>query len=181
MRVSYARSIRKTAPGNTRVDGRTAAGRHSRLVRPATVLAWICLVAAAAPTVSEAQEADIPDENLRAAIEDALGKRSGEAITVEEMESLTELRSQYANIEDLTGLEHATGLTELHLAYNDIVDLAPLSDLASLEVLRIPHNSISDLAPLAGSDLVASLRVLGLLQRHLGPVAAVGPDLVMEP
>ena len=159
MCLSYTRSTLKRAPGMTRGDGRTTRGRHSGLVRPATVLAWICLAAAAAPTVGVAQEADIPDENLRAAIEGALGKRSGEAINVAEMESLTELRAEYTNIQDLTGLEHATGLTELHLAYNDIVDLAPLSDLASLDVLWISDNRISDVAPLAG---LASLRSLDL-------------------
>ena len=73
------------------VAHRTTEPRHRGLVRTATVLAWICLAAAAAPTITEAQEALIPDENLRAAIEEALDKDSGEAITVAEMESLTEL------------------------------------------------------------------------------------------
>ena len=129
------------------------------LVRIATVFAWFCLAAAAAPTVCEAQEADIPDENLRAAIEDALDKSSGEAITVEEMESLTELQARYLGIKDLTGLEHATGLKELVLWSNEIVDLTPLANLTSLETLRLATNRISDVTPLAG---LTSLTTLGL-------------------
>ena len=128
------------------------------------VLAWSCLAAAAAPTVSEAQDANIPDENLREAIETALGKASGAAITEAEMAELTSLRAQYVGIEDLTGLEHATGLTELYLSYNDIEDLSPLSDLESLEVLWVGHNRISDVAPLAS---VTSLVNLGFLNNDI--------------
>ena len=115
-----------------------------------------------------AQEADIPDENLRSAIEDALGKRSGEAITVAEMESLTVFRAEYASIEDLTGLEHATGLTELYLWSNDIVDLSPLADLTSLETLRLYNNRISDVTPLSG---LTSLSLLGLPNNRISDVA----------
>ena len=53
----------------------------------------------------------IPDANLRAAIEDALGKASGAPITVEEMKTLTTLEASNAGISDLTGLEFATNLT----------------------------------------------------------------------
>ena len=152
----------------TRVGSRTTTGCHAGRVRIATVLAWICLAAAAAPTVGEAQEVDIPDENLRSAIEDALGKRSGEAITVAEMESLTVFRAEYASIEDLTGLEHATALTELYLWSNDIVELSPLADLTSLETLRLYNNRISDVTPLSG---LTSLSLLGLPNNRISDVA----------
>ena len=155
------------------MNDETTGTRHLGPVRTGTILAWVCLAAVATASVSEAQNANIPDENLRAAIEDALGKRDGEAITEAEMETLTVLRAQYVGIENLTGLEHATGLTELYLSYNEIVDLAPLSDLDSLEVLWVGHNRISDVAPLAG---VVSLRNLGLLNNavlDLSPLAGL--------
>ena len=47
----------------------------------------------------------IPDANLRAVIEDSLGKASGASITQEEMASLTRLEAPNSNISDLTGLE----------------------------------------------------------------------------
>ena len=143
----------------TRDVSRTTAGRHSGLVRTATVLASICIAAAAAPTVGEAQEADIPDQNLRAAIEDALGKDSGAAITAAEMESLTVLWAERDGIEDLTGLELATGLTDLRLTFNDIVDVSPLSGLTSLDSLRLSGNVISDVSPLSGLTSLDSLRL----------------------
>ena len=55
-----------------------------------------------------AQVVDIPNSNLRAAIENALGKSAGVPITVDQMAALTRLEAQNVNISDLTGLEHAT-------------------------------------------------------------------------
>ena len=59
--------------------------------------------------------ADIPDPNLRAAIEDALGKTPGTPIAPAEMAALTHLEARNANISDLTGLEFATNLKWLWL------------------------------------------------------------------
>ena len=156
------------AAARSAVARRTTEPRHRGLVRTATVLAWICLAAAAVPTVTEAQEAHIPDENLRAAIEEALDKDSGEAITEAEMESLTELEARDDGIKDLTGLEHATGLTELRLWYNEIEDTSPLSGLTSLTHLRLGNNRIRDVSPL--SELT-SLVVLGLSDNAITDVS----------
>ena len=59
---------------------------------------------------------DIPDANLRAAIETALRKARGAPISRAEMASLTRLEAPNSNISDLTGLEFATNLTELNFA-----------------------------------------------------------------
>ncbi|CAI8028975.1 hypothetical protein GBAR_LOCUS16477, partial [Geodia barretti] len=75
---------------------------------------------------------DIPDSNLRTAIEKALGKASGVTITTEDMANLTVLRALFANISDLTGLEHATNLTLLNLPDNSISDISPLAGLNNL-------------------------------------------------
>ena len=69
---------------------------------------------------------DIPDANLRAAIEAALGKASGATITVDKMATLTGLDAQESNIRVLTGLEFATNLTWLWLWGNNISDISPL-------------------------------------------------------
>ena len=68
-------------------------------------------------TFSDVAEAGvhIPDPNLRAAIEDALGLKSGSPISPEEMATLTYLRARDASIGVLIGLEFATNLTELRL------------------------------------------------------------------
>ena len=73
----------------------------------------------ATPTLNQAPQTGdrpvhIPDPNLRAAIEQALGKTSGATITEADMLKLTELRAAERGVQDLTGLEFATNLTELN-------------------------------------------------------------------
>ena len=86
---------------------------------------------------------NIPDANLRATIEKALGKADGATITTEDMATLTELAAGRANISNLTGLEHATNLTELRLNDNDLSDLSPLAGLTELEWLYLNRNPLS--------------------------------------
>ena len=110
---------------------------------------------------------DIPDPNLRAVVETALGKASGAPITVDEMANLTGFAARNANINDLTGLEHAINLKWLGLDgetvggtwnnSNSISDLSPLAGLTNLTQLWIGGNSISDISPLAGLTNLTSL------------------------
>ena len=128
----------------------------------------------------------IPDANLRAAIEVALGKAKGEAITKGEMETLRHLNAKNAGIRDLTGLEFATNLkvlglydnritdvsalsgltnlTELHLSFNQIIDVSALAGLTNLRILYIGNNQITDVSALAG---LTNLRHLDLKQNPL--------------
>ena len=101
----------------------------------------------------------IPDDNLRAKIEEALGKASGTTITTVDMESLTELRASNANISDLTGLEYATNLTDLRLNNNSISDISAVAGLNNLTVLYLARNSISDGSPV---EELTQLTRLGL-------------------
>ena len=105
---------------------------------------------------------DIPDPNLRAAVEIALKVAPGTSIVSSEMETLPRLEAQNANINNLTGLERATGLTYLNLGIeyveaedrwinsNSISDISPLAGLTKLTELKLEDNSISDISPLAG-------------------------------
>ena len=113
----------------------------------------------------------IPDANLRAAIEDILGKASGETITRGEMSTLTLLRAPNANIRDLTGLEFAVHLTSLNfddeivegsfVNSNSISDISPLSGLTNLESLYLSRNSISDISALSGLTNLTELELVG--------------------
>ena len=105
-----------------------------------------------------AQVIDIPDPNLRAAVENALGKASGAPITVSEMEILKHLEARNANIGNLTGLEHATNLTRLSLGDNAITDISVLSGLAKLTELSLDFNNITDISVLSGLT-----RLLGIM------------------
>ena len=100
-------------------------------------------------------EVDIPDIGLRNVVESALGKRTHEAITEEEMATLTRLRGVSHGIDSLSGLEFATNLTSLNLGLNRIADISPLADLTKLTELDLEGNAIADPTPLAGlTDLV---------------------------
>ena len=111
----------------------------------------------------------IPDANLRAAIEAALGKASGATITVADMKTLTRLVVQNKEIRDLTGLESVSNLTRLDLGWeepkpghvptnsNEISDLAPLSGLTQLISLDLAHNNISNISVLSSLTHLTSL------------------------
>ena len=103
----------------------------------------------------------IPDPNLRAAIEDALGKASGVPITVEEMATIEELVAKNKGIRDLTGIEHAVNAWGFRLQGNEISDISPFIALRSgkIDSLSLENNEISDLSPLAGHP---KLKWLGL-------------------
>ena len=112
--------------------------------------------------------ADIPDPNLRAAVEKALGKASGATITTADMATLTRLDANEAGISDLTGLEQATNLRDLHLRSNSVSDLSPLTGLTSLTWMRLGGNSISDISPVKG---LTNLKVLSLWANSISDIS----------
>ena len=89
--------------------------------------------AVAVTTAEEAVETiastvvDIPDFNLRKALESALQINAGEEITKEDLAGLKELEARDRKITDLSGLEHCTRLTFLYLYGNQISDISPLA------------------------------------------------------
>ena len=101
----------------------------------------------------------VPDANLRAVLERALGKEPGAQIFVHEMGMLHRLNARNEGIADLEGLQFATNLGNLYLGFNEISDLTPLSGLTALGRLWLYRNDVSDLAPLAG---LTALRDLNL-------------------
>ena len=106
----------------------------------------------------------IPDPNLRAAIEEALDKASGDIITVSQMATL-EMISAGGAIETLEGLQWAINLKDLRLWSTSVSDLSPLAGLTKLTRLHFTDAPVSDLSPLAG---LTNLRTLILY--------AVGPQ-----
>ena len=99
--------------------------------------------------VTSAQEAWMPDANLRQAVREALELPDDTPLTQLIMNQLTELNAADSQIIDLTGLEHAMNLTWLNLGVNEIRDISPLAGLIHLEALWIYVNPLSDITPLA--------------------------------
>ena len=105
---------------------------------------------------------DIPDTNLRAAVETALGKAKNDSITPSEIATLMRLEASEAGIRDLTGLEHATSLTYLDLWKSSVSDISPVADLTNLTHLGIAANRvISEVSALAGLTNLTALWVNG--------------------
>ena len=116
------------------------------------------VIGATAPQVTGI---NIPDANLRAKIESALGKTSGDPITAAEMATLTSLTAQDARITNVTGLETATNLTTLKLGNNTISNISALSGLTNLTELQLWDNQISNLSNLSGLTNLTTLFLWG--------------------
>ena len=123
-------------------------------------------------TPSQVNVVTIPDPNLRAAIEKALGKASGAAITTADMARLTRLDAPNANISDLTGLEQATNLTSLSLSSNTVSDISAVSGLTNLTRLYLSGNTISDISPLSGLTQLGGLLLDGNRISDLSPLVS---------
>ena len=145
--------------------------RRISMTIPAHRFIFILLVFLSIPSISTAQTVTIPDANLRAVIEVALGKASGAAITSSDMAALPRLRATGANISDLTGLEHAINLTELYLAWNSISDISVLGGLTNLTRLALGENSISDISVLGG---LTNLTWLALVGNSISDISVLG-------
>ena len=92
----------------------------------------------------------IPDPNLRAAIEAALGKPPRAVITAGDMARLERIEADESGISDLRGLEAAINLERIEFRRNSISDLSPLRGLTRLNNIKLRGNRITDVSPLAG-------------------------------
>ena len=126
-----------------------------------------------APLSTSAQIVNIPDANLRVAINEMRGKPENAPITREEMQTLTELEADNRGITDLTGLETATNLRGLALRDNLISDLTPLANLTRLQQLALGGNVISDLSPLANLSALREIGISGNFISDLSPLAGL--------
>ena len=111
---------------------------------------------------------NIPDANLRAAIEEALDKTAGAPITATALRTLTSLDSKQSLIQNLTSLEFATNLRTLSLSDNQISDVSPLANLVNLGELDLDSNQIADISPLAN---LTNLTVLSLSNNHISDIS----------
>ena len=114
---------------------------------------------------------NIPDLNLRAVVETALGVAPGAPITAGEIATLTRLEAQNANISDLTGLEFATNLAHLYFPENSIADISRLAGLTNLKYLSLWDNSVSDISAVKGLTSLTELSLGGNSVTDISPIA----------
>ena len=130
----------------------------------------LCAVLFLAPLSTSAQTVNIPDANLREAINEVLGKAPNARITIDEMATLRELNALSMDIKNLAGLEAAVNLEGLGLNNNIISDISPLTGLIKLRDIGLEENTITDLSPLAGLLNVEHLHLGRNLITDLSPL-----------
>ena len=117
---------------------------------------------------------DLPDTNLRTAVETALRKAGGDPIIPSEMATLPRLEARDANISDLTGLEGATNLTYLDFWKSSVSDLSPVAGLTNLTHLGFAaNNAISDVSALVGLTNLTAMWLNGNSISDLSPLAGL--------
>ena len=114
-----------------------------------------------APPVSAAN-VNIPDANLRKAINKALGENRAAtaAVTEAEMKTLTSLSATAYWLSDLTGLEKATNLTSLSLRGSKLTDISAVSGLTNLTSLSL-GGSFTNISAVSGLTNLTSLSLGG--------------------
>ena len=130
----------------------------------------LCAALFLSPLSSLAQRVNVPDTNLRKAINEALGNAPNASITADQMATVRELNAVSLDIRNLKGLEAATNLRILRLDNNKISDISPLAQLIKLEHVELEENEIKELSSLKG---LINLRHLGLARnaiRDLSPL-----------
>ncbi len=117
------------------------------LKRIAVLLIMFAVMAAQA---TPSDVVNIPDDNLKKALNNELGRGEVLAdITEADMDSLSgKLSLGKKNITDITGLEYLTRVSSLSLESNNISDVSPLSGLTKLYFLGVGYNKIVDISPL---------------------------------
>jgi Leucine-rich repeat (LRR) protein len=106
------------------------------------------------------QVIDIPDMNMRAALNYHLYKAPNAEIYRHELESFQTLDLSGKQIESIEGLQYAKNLEELSLTNNEgIEDISPISHLVNLKRLYISYNRFTDIQPLESLINLESLDI----------------------
>ncbi len=111
-----------------------------------------------------------PDENLEAAIREAIDKPEG-PIYAADLEALTSLSAPGRGITNLTGLDSCVNLERLELHDNQISNLSSLADLTSLTELRLDDNQIRSVSSLASLTSLPRLFIGGNQISDVSPLA----------
>lgn len=102
----------------------------------------------------------IPDPELAACVNTALGGHVGNTYAVDALWGLTSLTCDSTGVASVSGLENAYSLTTLSLKGNQLHSVKGLESLP-LTTLDVSANHIADLSPLQGSSGLTSLEANG--------------------
>lgn len=133
--------------------------------RAATMLAAVAVAVPAGAQI-------FPDEALEAAVRQYVFEKrnTDEAITAEDVATISTITARDKGIRDLTGLEHCKRLMLLELPRNEVSDLSPLSGLDLLQSLTLTNNQVEDISPLSG---LSRLQYLELSNNKVNDISAL--------
>ena len=116
------------------------------------------------------------DASLAAAIREELGLTGQEAISADQLQTLTRLDASGRGITSLQGLEKARNLTWLNVANNSLTDEAVpvLTQLHSLQRLDISYNQLHSLSGFDSLQALTVLDVTGNALTSLAPLKSLG-------
>ena len=111
---------------------------------------------------------NIPDQNLKKALNKELRQSENSNITKKQLETITHLIANIENISNLEGLQYCSNLTDLGLSYNQISDISPLKNLTKLTSLHLSNNELIDISPLKN---LTNLTSLNLSSNQIGDIS----------
>ncbi len=138
------------------------------------LVTWVLVVAPVAVAGVERTADDDPVElsdELQAHVNRVLKRPAATPVTEADLAGLTSLNmSGDEDLDDLSGLEHATGLVWLWLSETSVSDLAPISGLTSLEGLSFSDTSVTSIESLSGLSSLWHLVFDNVDVSDLGPL-----------
>ena len=107
------------------------------------LLGTVILVLVVFFIVSGQRTVRFPDQNLEAAIREAIYKETGPILDFD-LSWLSVFQASDRGIKDLAGIENCTSLTSVFLSGNSIRDLSLLASLSILSVAYLDRNEIKE-------------------------------------
>ena len=103
-----------------------------------------------------------PDKNLEKVVRRyVFAKRNNEEpLTEQDVENISSIEGNSAEITDLTGLEKCRSLALLSISGNQVTDINAIKDLKGLQSLNLADNQITDVTAVAGLTNLQYLRNL---------------------
>ena len=107
------------------------------------------------------------------AVRAVLGKQDGQAVTLEEIQIITELDLSGAGVKRLSDVCRMTALQELNLSDNNLKNLPPLDTLTELRTLNLSGNRLTNFACLKKLSKLETLDITGNLVRDRSVINAL--------
>ncbi|WP_250674606.1 leucine-rich repeat domain-containing protein (plasmid) [Paraclostridium ghonii] len=120
--------------------------------------------------VNKREVINIPDCNLKTALNKKFNSPEHSPVTRGQLESLLALNLTEMNIRSLEGIQYCTNLSYLGLSKNEISELSPLCDLKELVTLNLDENKINDLTYLKKLTNLTYLTLSGNELKDLSPI-----------